>query len=399
MNIQYNKLFPIVAFITFFLGLNVGCDAQKNFKPEIIKGKISFNGKLNKKIIMTNRETAKLKDNSIIMYAKPRQEGENFTLNNTQSLLIPNILEDKENLLFHDSTQWIIANGCKSIRIIPLQKESANTQDSKTKDSQSNSIKLDRASVQEIDMQGCVVAASIKDFLIAGVLGDNTIFLYDLMKQDFIFREKGEAIYAISSFVANPVMMDTLAIFPTLDGRLHIVDMQQFKSVKNIIVNTDKFLNNIIYLRVEKDELVAATQKRLYILMRGESYNKDIEIRDIYFDGQYIYILSLNGFVYQFDKTLQTIHSIKLPYANLNGILIKNNHLYTFENSGGYFIDLNLSDFQYDVYQLQFGTDRWFSKESTIFYTPNILYINKRILDINRDYKVKIREKKQQKSK
>lgn len=368
-NTTIRRLYIITIPFLLFACLYVGCDSQKNFKPEHIRGTISFNNELQKPIVATNNEGAKLKNNQVIT---------------TSEELGFMSLESQENFIYQDSHQFLVANGCKTLRIIPLK-------------NQNGTISLDREKTQEIETQGCVVSASIKETWVAGVLGDNTIFLYDLVKHDFIFREKGESIYAIFSSAANPVFLDTLVIFPTLDGRLNTVDIQKAQSVKNIIINTEKFLNNIIYLKVKKDELVSATQKRLYTLIRGESYTKDLEIRDIYFDGKYIYVLSLNGIIYQFDKTLSIVHSIKLPYANLNGILIKDEHLYTFENSGGFLIKLHLSDFHYEVFKLKFGMERWFSKKATIFYTNSILYINKKILDFNKDYIIRFNNKKPKK--
>ncbi len=341
-------------YLFIFLCLNIGCDSQKSFKPKQIDGKVEFNSSLNKSIISTNRESARLKDNTII----------------TNNGITNVALLDKENLLFSDSKQWLVANGCFGLTIIPIK-------------IQTNNILLNRNNSKDIKTQGCVVSASIKNNIVAGILADNTIFIYDLEKGKMIFQEKGEAIYAISSLNANPIILDTLIVFPTLDGRLNTIDIKQGKSIKNIIVNTDKFLNNIIYLRIIKDELVSATSKKIYTLIKGESYSKDIEIRDIYFDGIYIYALSLNGFIYKFDKSLAIIKSIKLPYANLNGIIIKDNYLYTFENSGGYLIELNLDSFTYQTFKLNFGMDRWFSKNITLFYTQNILYINKKILNFN----------------
>lgn len=342
-----------------------GCDSQKAFKPSHVRGEIKFSGKLEEPIVSNNQVSAKLKDNKVI----------------TQDSIASIKLGENENLLYADSKQWLVANGCAGLFIIPIVDTNSN-------------ISIDREHAKNIVTQGCVVSASIKGNLIAGVLSDNTLFLYDINKDSFIFQTKEEQIYAISSMNANPVILDTLVIFPTLDGKLNTVDIEQKKSVKNIIVDTQKFLNNIIYLKVQKDELVSATQKRIYTLIRGESYSKELEIRDIYFDGTYIYALSLNGTIYQFDKTLATLQSVKLPYANLNGIIIKDGHLYTFENSSGYLIDLSLKDFSYEVFKLKFGITRWFSKRITLFNTQNILYINNNILDFNKTLQIIINNKK-----
>lgn len=342
-----------------------GCDSQKDFKPEHIQGKIEFNGKLEKPLASSNQASAKLKNNAVI----------------TENGLSNITLNENENLLYADSKQWLVSNGCAELLIIPLLQDN-------------NTISLDRPNTKAIATKGCIVSASIKGNLVAGVLASNTLFLYDLTKDSFNFQTKEESIYAISSKHANPVILDTLIVFPTLDGRLNTIDIAQGKSVKNIIVNTEKFLNNIIYLKVKQDELVSATHKRIYTLIRGESYGKELEIRDIYFDGTHIYALSLNGTIYQFDKTLATLQSVKLPYANLNGIIIKDNHLYTFDNSGGYLIDLSLKDFSYEVFKLKFGMDRWFNKRVTMFYTQNILYINNKILDFNKTLNKIINENK-----
>ena len=365
-------IYPLAYFkILLFIGMLAlmffysGCDSQKAFKPSHVNGKIEFSGELKKPIVSNNQVSAKLKDNTII----------------TQNSIANIILSDHENLLYVDSKQWLVADGCAGLLILPLTHNN-------------NATSIDRANSKKITTQGCVVGASIKGNLVAGVLADNTLFLYDTSKEDFIFQTKEEAIFAISSMNANPVILDTLVIFPTLDGRLNTIDITQGKSIKNIIVDTEKFLNNIIYLKVQKDELVSATQKRIYTLIRGESYGKELEIRDIYFDGTYIYALSLNGTIYQFDKTLATLQSVKLPYANLNGIIIKDGHLYTFENSGGYLIDLTLKDFSYEVFKLKFGMQRWFSKRVTLFHTQNILYINKKILDFNQTLQKILNEKK-----
>lgn len=398
------KILNILTFLLAFLIVSTGCDSQKSFKPQALKGKISFNAKIDKNIIATNRIAAKLKNGYIITHNSIEQV----------------TLSENENLLYADSKQWILTDGCKGVKIIPVStshfqniesslrddnKDSKDSKDNKNIESntqkQEDKITLLRDQTTEIKTNGCVIAASIKQDskynLLAGILGDNTAFLYDLNTKAEIFKDKGEGVYAISSNIANPVFMDTLVIFPTLDGRLNTIDLSTLKSVRNIIVNTDKFLNNIIYLKVNNDELIAATQKKIYSLIKGESYNKDLELRDLYFDNNFIYVLSLNGYIYKLDKTLGEVRSVKLPYANLNALIFKDNKLYTYENSGGYLIELNLDDFSYNAYKMRFGMQsllRIFSKKSSIFYVDDRIYINKKVLDFNKNYDVKLEEKK-----
>ena len=351
--LRYAKFIHI--FLIFVAIIFVGCNSRKNFKPEVIAGNASFNGKLEKPMVMSNSVSAKLKNNEVITSFGRL------------------ILEDSQNLIYIDSTHALVARGCSALEIFDIK--------------HSNGV-LQKQLKDSIALESCLVSASIKDDLIAGVSGDNTIFLYNLDSKDYVMKERGEVIYAIYSSVANPVFLDTVVIFPTLDGRLNTIDLKSFKSVRNVIVNTDKFLNNIIYLKVIKDSLVSATQKRIYTLVAGESYSKDLEIRDLYFDGDYIYVLALDGTIYQFDKTLGIVRSVKLTFAILNGILIKDNFLYTFDSSGKFLVKLSLKDFSYEVFKVRFGGNGS-SKNILVFYTDRILYINKRLFDLDGDLKIK----------
>ncbi|RDU73674.1 plasminogen-binding protein pgbB [Helicobacter aurati] len=345
---RYSAITALIALLVTFLG----CDSQKNFKPNIIKGKITFNSSLEQPIIQATRVSARLKNNTAI---------------SLDSKIIK--LQPNQNLLFQDSQDLLVTNGCTGIEILPYTIQ----HDSQIIPQKDHAI--------HVDTQSCVISASKKDNMVAGVLADNTLFLYNTATKQMIFTDKGESIYAISSLNANPVFLDTVVIFPTLDGRLSTLNIKQQKIIKNIIVNTEKFLNNIIYLQVQKDDLISATQKKLYTLTRGESYSKDLEIRDVYFDGNFIYVLSLNGIIYQLDKTLATMQSVKLPYANLNGIIVKEGILYTLESHGGFLIALNTNGFNYDVFKLQ-----GFKRNATTFYTNNTFFIDNKILNLNEPY-------------
>ncbi|WP_158654944.1 plasminogen-binding protein pgbB [Helicobacter muridarum] len=361
MKHNHNVIFALAIILTIIF---VGCNSKKYFKPEFTNGKIEFNSTLEKPITQATRVNARLKNDKAVLY-------------NARFIK----LYSNQNVLFQDDSEIIATNGCAGIDIIPYNLQ----QDT-------NTIEPQESKAIHINTQICVISASKKDNMVAGILADNTLFLYDIEAKQMIFQEKSESIYAISSLNANPIFLDTLVIFPTLDGRLSTLDIKQKKIVRNIIVNTEKFLNNIIYLKVEKDELISATPKKIYTLIRGESYSIDMELRDVYFDGNFIYTLNLNGIIYQLDKTLAIIKSTKLPYANLNGIIIKDNKLYTLESNGGFLIALDLNNFNYDVFKLS-----GFKKNATIFYNKDTFFINNKELNLSKNYHTKLYERKPKK--
>ena len=341
----------------------LGCEGQKNFEPSALKGKISFNEKLDAKLVASDRYSARFKDGLVLTQDSRWVE-----------------LEANEELLFINDSEVILTAGCKGISIVSLMEGDGG-----------GALGLDRESSLFVETQNCVVSASKRDNLVAGVMADNTSFIYDLDSKKIVFREKGESIYAISSLNSQPLFLDTLVVFPTLDGRLSTVDLKEFKVVKNIIISTEKFLGNVIYLKIQGDELVAATHKRLYTLIRGESHSMDVEIRDLRFDGKFIYVLSLNGIIYKLDKNLTIEKQVKLPYASLNALVMRDGFMYTFENRGGFLVKLDLLSFDYEVFKLKSSS----SSRATVFYTDDGLYIDKKLLDFTKDYEVKLIEKKE----
>ncbi|PAF52651.1 hypothetical protein [Helicobacter sp. 13S00477-4] len=337
--IRNNKSICFTLIMIFFF---IGCSSKKYFEPTKIDGNIKFEHKLQDKIDTVNRYGAVLDNGNVI--------GEDG-LTQLQ-------INKKSTYLNENKDYYIIAQDCYHIELI-----NKKTQESKI-----------------ISTSSCPLAAEVKNNQLAVVLSDNSTNIYDTYTQNILFTQKGIASIAINSLVAAPVFLDTLVVFPTLDGRLLVVDTKNFNPVRNIIINSEKFFNNVIYLVVEGENMFAATGKRLVSIISGHEFNYDADILDVLYDNtQYIYILTLEGQIIQLDKTLREVNKIKLPFANLNSIVIVGDKLYSIEKRG-YLIEVNVNDFSSKIFQIK-GSFGRMKLDKTKFYDKNKIYYDKYYFD------------------
>lgn len=333
-----NKNFYFILALSIFF---VGCSSKKYFEPTEIDSKISFENKLEDRIETANRYGAVLKNGSVI------------TQNGFTHLKI-----DKNTTFLNESEEYyIIARDCYNIEIIN---------------------KITQVSTL-ISTETCSLSASIKDNQLAVVLIDNSSNIYDIKTKDILFTQKGSASIAVNSLVVAPVFLDTLVVFPTLDGRLLVVDNKNFIASRNIIINSEKFFNNVIYLFIEGENMVAATEKRLVSVVSGKEFSYDANIKDVLHDKEYFYVLTLEGEVIELDKTLRVNNQIKLPFASLSALVIAEGKIFTLEKRG-YLIGINKENFTYKVYKVKgMKSDKFY------FYNKNIIYYDNYYLKFDKD--------------
>lgn len=337
-----NKLTYFAFAIAFIF---IGCSSKKYFEPTKVDRFIKFQDKLSDSIESSNRFGAVLKNGSLI------------TENGVSYVKI-----DKDSSFLNDSGgYYIIAEKCHQIELINKENQ--------------NSIL--------IPTDTCALSASIKDDKLAVVFADNSTNIYNITTKNILFSQKGTPSIAINSLVSAPIFLDTLVVFPTLDGRLLVVDEKSFNVVRNIIINSEKFFNDVIYLVVDGENMFAATPKRIVSIISGREFNYDADIRDILYDKGHLYILTLEGQIIQLDKTLRETNKIKLPFATLNAIVITGDKLYTIEKNG-YLIELNTKDFSYKVIEIK-GAFGKMKLNKINFYDKNRIYYDKYYIDLNKE--------------
>ncbi|PLY04777.1 MAG: hypothetical protein C0625_15460 [Arcobacter sp.] len=220
---------------------------------------------------------------------------------------------------------------------------------------------------KEILVNGVVIAASLKENKLALLFSDNSIQLYDMETEKILLKEYFQHSYVNDTRIANPYFMNNIILFPTLDGKIVVVSEANNQVIKNIIVDADGQFNNIIFLDVINDTLVAATANKLISVGDGILNLKDYNIRDIITKNNNIFIATIDGQIIKTDISLNIMDRRKYKYAKFYA-LAYGTSLYALE-SQGYLINIS-NDFKSDkIYDFSFDNEqKVIALGDTIYY-------------------------------
>lgn len=328
----------LVVCVAVCIGIFGGCSQKQYFEPKDISLKAEFSHKLPSSIVSTSRVGALLQNLEVL-----------DTFGNIDIELTRN-----QRFLGREGTYYLVQDGCGALLFID-----ANT---KTQ--------------SEFAFEKCIVSAKISpqgsaNTLIALVSADNSVIVYDVNTKREVFSQKLANITAINTLAATPVFEKDKIIFPTLDGKLVIFDIPSNTLVRDILIQSDKFFNNIIYLAVKNDLMIAATTKRISaIIDNSKTFNYDGDFRDLLLYKDKLYVLNNDGKILELDHTLKLLREVNLEYARLHGIVIRNNTLYTLERNK-YLIELSLESFLPVVYKIDLPSKK------PIFYTDDTLFYDR----------------------
>ena len=190
-----------------------------------------------------------------------------------------------------------------------------------------------------------IVAASTEGNLLAAVSTENHIYLIDISQARTLMEYKSSEIYAVDSRVASPLFMDTLVIFPSLDGKIYIVQKDSARILRDVVVSSEQFFNNVTFLDVVGENMIAATAKKVLVINPQKTLYYDGEIKDVLTNNADIYIFKKDGVVIKTDLKLQKKNEAHFKFAIFSGAAITANNLFIVEKTG-YVIktDLNLSN-------------------------------------------------------
>ncbi|MCR6591662.1 lipoprotein [Campylobacter insulaenigrae] len=219
-----------------------------------------------------------------------------------------------------------------------------------------------------------VVAANIDGDDIALVLANNTLVYANKNLGIKMIQNIGNS-YAQDSRFASPQFLNTIIIYPMLNGKLAIVNKSTLKIIREIIVSSEEFFNNIIYLAIKDDKMVAATGKKVIVVAPNRTLYFNEDIKDITMGDREIFILTKDGKVIKTDLNLRVISENKFQFALFSKSTFYNNFLYIFEKTG-YLIKINSDLNNYNVYKLSDAVDKKsFMKQNKFFYGDKVLQL------------------------
>lgn len=281
MQNNYFKSCLVFLFALSILFLS-GCGSKYYFKPEkgSVEGEVFYNGNLPSSIKSVVRNGATLKNGQFIT-----KYGE-----------ISNIRLKREARYLNASENYYIIHRGNILTLI-------NKSDNKE---------------THIELDDVPVSANIDDNLIAIVFETNTVAIYDTKRMEVVYRQENVSAPANNTLIASPYFLNDIIVFPTLDGKLVVVERNTMRLVRNIVVNGDKYFNNVIFLESIENRMVAATPKRIISVSPNVINTFDVNLKDILFLEDRIFIFSNEGEVILTDKDLNEIRRIKFPFAHFS---------------------------------------------------------------------------------
>lgn len=326
-----------------FLGLSicsalflVGCSHKEVYKPENVKGEWKNAGRLSASIEHVSQNAAVLENGNILT-----KEGE-------KPLKISN-----KNHFINLSGGWVISQNSDNNLELLSEKGSGER--------------------VILDLNRSVAAASIQDDTVAILFSNNEMALYSLAAKKITFKESATAPIAVDARIANPYFLKDLALFLGLDGKIVIVNVPNKQVLRSIIVGSEEYFNNITYLNVIENNMIASTGNRVLALSDKEQ-REQYEIRNIAYTKEGIWLTTKQGEVIALSPTLQYKGKQKFPFAHFVGISVQNDRVYVLEREG-YMIALTKNLLSYDVYDVDMDHDQVFVGDDRFYFDDRYISI------------------------
>jgi len=218
-----------------------------------------------------------------------------------------------------------------------------------------------------------VIAASIKGDLMAIVFSNNSIALYDIKTKSFKFKQYQKVSYLNDIRIAMPLFLNSLVLFPTLDGKVVVVNQSSYIVAKTLNIDPDTEVNNIIMLKNIGDNLLIASSNVVLSLSNGQAYKKKFFIQSYTLDDKYVYIATLDGRILKLSSTLDLIHSKKFKFAKFQTIAVKNENIYAIE-SQGFVVKVNSDFSKATVDEISFENDeKTFTNKNKIYFENKLI--------------------------
>jgi len=222
-------------------------------------------------------------------------------------------------------------------------------------------------------LEKTVAAAAVKDDFLAVLFASNDLGIYRLSTKKSYYKTEGTPATAVDVRIARPYFLGNLVVFPTLDGRIVVVDYENKEQLRSTVVSSESYFDNVFYFNVRGDTMVAATPQRLFSLSDKERREK-YDLRDVLFDDEGIWIATKEGEVIHLTESLQPVAKKKFPFAHFLGMIVGKEKLYLLEKEG-YLIVMDKAMTQTDVYAV--------SLEDGVSYTSaHAFYVRDKIITV-----------------
>jgi hypothetical protein len=220
-----------------------------------------------------------------------------------------------------------------------------------------------------------IVAAATDGRTIALVSRGNVSRLFDVESAETIFSSREKPVMTISDKIASPIMSRNEAVFPTLDGKLLIVDRAARKTVGEFALSNESFFANLIFLGEFDGHIIAATANRFFSIGRnGVRHSRDVSVRFAAVFPSGLYTFLQDGTAQRLSPRLEAESSAKETYARFVAAAEYKGAIYAAEQSG-YLVKFEDDLKKTTVYELPDAV------RARIFAAKDRLYLNNKIIE------------------
>lgn len=227
----------------------------------------------------------------------------------------------------------------------------------------------DKNKSKSLSLPKTVASVALQGDLLAVIFADNELALYEFSTGTLLFKQPASESTAVDMRIANPRFLNDLVLFPTLDGKIVIVNAPAKELVRTIIVSSDQYFNNIIYFNVVNDILYAATTTKLYTLGEKET-RVSLESRNVVVNDKGVWVATKQGEVIALDHALNIIKREKFPFAHFLGMVATDETIYVAEKEG-YIIALTPDLSSKKVYDISLEEGFFYTSQEG-FYFDNV---------------------------
>lgn len=328
----------LLIFTACALLILTGCTTKRQyFEPTEVSKEMSYTDNLPSSIKYTTRNGATLEDGEII----------------TKNGLSKNIkLAKNDSFIGEFEGKFIVSNLDGTLKVID------NTQ-----------------TIYERKFNNAIISASIEGQMLAALSSNNTIYLIDINSDSVSLQYTIGDTYAQDSRAAAPVFLNSIIIYPTLDGKIMIIDKAKGAIIRDAVVSSEPFFNNIIFLDIIQDKMFAATATKVMMISPNNTKYYDGQIKDVLSYQNKIFIFLKDGNIEVTDLELNSLAKKEFKFAIFSNIIPSGDNLYIFEKTG-YLIKTDLDLKNSEVIELNSEIkDKSFAGKRAFYYDDKILEI------------------------
>jgi len=304
-----------ISLVMLFTFLVSGCSSKSYFEPSSTKGTISYQGTSSSMLKDVTRDGATFADGQVVT----KKSG----------LLAGVTLPAGFKFLSESDGEIVISDIHGNLKILS---------------------KSDGTETFTNEFSAQILSCSKRGNLLAMLDANNAIMLYEISSNRLLFKEKLEDSVAVDARIANPLFLNDLVVFPTLDGRLLIMDINKKRILRDIAISDKRIFNNVIFLGVYNNIMVAATSSKVISITPSSIKNYKAGVKDmLYVDGQ-VYLFTKAGSVILLTSQLEKISELELPFAIFSAIL-DGDSIYAVEKKG-FIIKIQKDLSSYEVYNI-----------------------------------------------